>query len=344
MSGLARRVRATAPNGAPETADPLPALQALAARIRFTPSGGLVIDGRPVAPVRGGDRRTALLESLAVAMYERVYTGAEAAPPLPLRDLTADLARANATPDRWEHDWTFGEAAPNGSVIGLRFGRQRRFRAGEFIVAPAAAGEAPRLSVHLAGGSATRQPGFYHCFGDAFRDSNDQGSIVRLYFHARVEAAVPLVAGLTALLNRYRVPFVLKTLTQGADFARSDNTVLYVARDVVHAVAAILAAVRSDVAPCLSDPVPLMTLRLANGIGLAEDPGAGESFGTSRCRLAARAMLVARRGETIDAQRLPDCFDEAVAAAGLSRDALHLNAGADDIYGLIPAMFVGDVA
>ena len=54
-------------------------------------------------------------------------------------------------------------------------------------------------------------------------------------------------------------------------------------------VARVLPAIRAEVRKYLRPATPLLTRILHEGIGLAEDPATGESFGMSRSRLIAQA-------------------------------------------------------
>src|SRR6185369_10898498 len=83
------------------------------------------------------------------------------------------------------------------------------------------------------------------------------------------------------------------------------------------------------------DP-PMFTRRLAPGLGLAEDPQNGMSFGQSRCRLVVQGL---RDAYDRDEEREP-----AVAAAfrGLGLDPLRpwLEAGSQDldVFGATPLL------
>jgi hypothetical protein len=69
--------------------------------------------------------------------------------------------------------------------------------------------------------------------------------------------------------------------------------VLYVGGRYFPITARLVEIVRTAVP--LENSVPLFTKRLWPGIGVAADPGNGESFGTHRCRLTAEAIVQAWR-------------------------------------------------
>ena len=103
-------------------------------------------------------------------------------------------------------------------------------------------------------------------------------------------------------------------------------------KDDLPAVAGILSRVYAEVSRYLKPGVPTFTKPLARGLGLAEDPGQGESFGQNRCRLLAEGLIRAheQRVRSLDArlQVVLDCY----AAAGVRLDRPYLNAGSADDY------------
>ena len=92
-------------------------------------------------------------------------------------------------------------------------------------------------------------------------------------------------------------------------------------------------ALRAEVREHLQPPTPLLTLKLHDGIGLAEDPATGESFGMSRSRLIAQAIwdAYARGTQSEESRRMELAlqFDR----IGLSLEHPHLRAGSADLYG-----------
>ena len=179
-------------------------------------------------------------------------------------------------------------------------------------------------------------PGYYMAIGDG--DADDRGDpeepMVRLYWHLTAGVAAAYIAATTRHLNTSGVPFRTKVLNDPALYNRADAGVLYFGRRhfsrVRQAVAAILAAVARGLQP----DVPLFTKRMAPGLGLAEDPRNGLSFGQHRCELIAHGLWDAfERGEHgRDARQagLAAAFRE----AGLDPMHPHLEPGSMDDYSL----------
>lgn len=317
--------------------DTAPMLAPFVAALALDTDGTVRLAGQPVGRLAGPrDDRTALAAALTPIVYEHGYTRpfpapAESGDP---KDLTAALARANAGRPRDETGWVSVGLDAGGGLTATRHGRMRRFAPGQFV---AADGELPvrartPLVVHLPVGSTVAQPGFYYCFGEAHREANDLSPMVRFYWNVRRAGAERLVHALTGLLNRYHIPFEFKITVRSQDYVRRDNAVLYVAQDLFPAVITLLAAAWPGLAELLDDGVPLFTRCVAPGLGFAEDPGSGESFGMARSRLVAAALAAAWEEDGFAIARFDAELSAAIAAAGLRPDALWRNPGSDDIY------------
>jgi hypothetical protein len=323
-------------------------LRAFVKDLRLGEAGRVTLGGKPVSTAVGfpvpadANADAKRVAALMAAVYEHAYTVPYPPAPTPTEDLAADgnlaeeFARANAGVPRVEPGWTFVEHGPGGSIVAGRNGRLRSIPVGQYMLSDAAAGLQPGapLVVSLAAGSATRQPGFYFCFSSAFREANDLSPIVRLYFNVSRRAAAPFVGMLTALLNRYGIPFEFKIVTAAAAFARRDKAVLYLSQDQFHVAALAIGASRGTLERMLEEGTPLFTKPLARGIGFAEDAGDGGSFGTARSGLIAAALIGAQDGDGFSWAGFERSFAEQAAAARLNVDALWLNPGSDDMYAL----------
>jgi hypothetical protein len=187
------------------------------------------------------------------------------------------------------------------------------------------------LHVFFARESRTQQPGFYVANGETPAPSGADSRMTRIYWHIAEEGAVPLTRAVTALLNRYQVPFRFKTLSYSGAYSRADAAVLYFSSRYYQIVARLLPAIRGEVRGHLRPATPLLTRKLYDGVGLAEDPATGESFGMSRSRLIAQAIwdAYARGLQSEESRRMELAlqFDR----VGLSLDRPHLRAASADL-------------
>jgi len=103
-------------------------------------------------------------------------------------------------------------------------------------------------------------------------------------------------------------------------------------------VARIVEALPAGALPQPEAPVPLFTRRLRAGIGVAEDPGNGESFGMHRCRLAADAIVAAWWQGRADPEARFEAVEARFRLYGLTLDRPYLAPGSVDFFdAAIPA-------
>jgi len=134
------------------------------------------------------------------------------------------------------------------------------------------------------------EPGFYVALGD--REWSAYGhSIVRLYWNVTPAGALRFVRDATIALNAAEVPFRIKVVNRPDRFTRRDALVLYTRKSDYSRVATLMADLYGEMADGVKPGVPAFTKQLAEGMGLAEDPGDGESFGSHRCRILAEGLI-----------------------------------------------------
>jgi len=204
------------------------------------------------------------------------------------------LSRNNHSASRWEGGWTIYAIAPNGQISVIKGDRQRSAFPGEFITS-GPPGLPPQVgatvSLQVLGESAVAQPGFYFVYGETLSDVWDEYDLLRFYFHTSGDLAPLLLDHLTRQLNRYQVAFRLKTLNEPSLYGRTDSAVLYVARRYHAVIVRIVRLMPEGLAKGLYPSVPLFTQWVQSGVGLAEEPNTGESFGMHRCRMTAEGIV-----------------------------------------------------
>ncbi len=189
-----------------------------------------------------------------------------------------------------------------------------------------------RISVFAPRESMVIQPGFYYVFSEAVADQQDDYDLVRFYWHVTSEGAPLLVQLISREFNRFQLPFRFKSLATRAFYQRSDAAVLYVTRRFYRISVELLADIHQQVKTHLSSEPPLFSKRLADGLGLAEEPGAGESFGQHRSRLLAEGIWNSyEKGLPAEQERLAEVRQH-FSNNGLSLEAPFLNPGSIDEY------------
>jgi hypothetical protein len=284
-----------------------------------------------------------LVRVLQAVLYTRCYARRLGAPEDPTGDappeptaFALELAAGNQTRDRWDAGWQVVGVSPNGQVTVQKGEVQRAALPGEYATEAAVPGVPVRVgsvvSVVVRREAFGAQPGLYFAYSDTLSDVWDEYALVRLYFNVRSADAAALVKQLTAALNRFQVPFRLKAPVVPASYWRTDGIVLYVAQRYYPIAARLAVAAAAGLPRGLRPPTPLFSKTVAPGIGLAEEPNTGESFGMHRCRLTAEGIVDAwRQGRTATADKVR-AVGGRFAQAGVVLAAPHLSTSKVDTY------------
>jgi hypothetical protein len=249
------------------------------------------------------------------------------------------LSAANSGSGYWEGGWE-ARTMVNGKVA-VRKGGLELWARSEDCLHPEGGviASGTQLRLRLPKEYPSISPGFYTASGDVPLDPEDSQTLVRMYWNLTAEGAVPFVRYATLALNRAHLPFRLKVVNNPARFTRCDAAVVYVPKSDYEAAAEVLEKVYPKVATSLRQGIPALTKPLASGIGLAEDPDQGESFGLHRCQLLAQGMIRAHeQGKKSAKERLQAVVDR-FAEDGISLEAPFLNPDSSDDYGFRPRRF-----
>lgn len=249
-------------------------------------------------------------------------------------EFVARILAANATVSRWDPGWLVYHMDANGGVHVQKGDCHRLVMPGSYAIA-GSQNVVPQvgmvLDILVVHESTTAQPGFCVLLSAAVPSDYDDSSLVRLYFNLAPDAVPVFVSFATGELNAYQIPFRLKCLADPAGYDRSDAVVLYVAKRYLSMALRVLADLPPAVRQNLQDDVPLFTKRLDAGIGAAEDPGTGESFGQSRMRLVCGGIVDAWLHGFQSVEARLEAVARRFAMAGLRIDKPYLNAGDEDI-------------
>ena len=239
------------------------------------------------------------------------------------RDFADRLSAANGGSGTWQRGWTGHGVEADGRIVAERHGVRFRVAPEEYRPGDgdgAAAVRIPKEHFELI-------PGFYLAHGDA-DDTRDDGHTVRLYWHIAPAGAERLVRLATHLLNRAGIGFQLKLVSEPLRYDRTDPAVLYLARPDYPRAEPVLREIHREMKRWLRSTVSLLVKRMAPGVGLAEDPGDGSSFGEHRCRLLA-GIVTDPAWTGSDAER-DALLGAGLAAQGHALDRIYLNPGSSD--------------
>ncbi|HEX8640072.1 MAG TPA: T3SS effector HopA1 family protein [Allosphingosinicella sp.] len=190
-------------------------------------------------------------------------------------------------------------------------------------ISPASGQPGETVSLRRRAYSETQQPGFFYYFGKNLAGDFDREHVVRIYLNTDADHAVGNCAAIIEWMNRFQVPFLLKSLKQATAFQRTDPAVLYLPRRYFTVAWHGLQALKL----CLRTDTPQFTRRLAPGIACADDPRDGISFGQHRCLIVARGFLEHALDPDHDPlARVKRCFER----AGIDWNRPWLNPGNAD--------------
>jgi hypothetical protein len=282
-----------------------------------------------------------LVLGLQSVLYHRCYSHSPTEVPARNTALDAQLVTqlswANKSRERWDPGWQIYQLGAGGQIFVIKGDRQRSAMPGEYIAAEYSNGTlqvGASVVLRISRESRTIQPGFYYMLGEVPSDIWDEHFLIRFYFNCTAQDVAELVAHLTQDLNRFQVPYRMKALTDAGLYTRRDSMVLYCARRYFQIVARIIGNLPLSVLQQLESSVPMFTKRVRAGVGLAEDPGNGESFGMHRCRLTAEGIVDAWRQH----YREPEAWLQAVEARftlnGLKLNHPYLGPGSIECFDL----------
>lgn len=292
-----------------------------------------------------GNVHAPLLAGLGGLLYSECYTRTRmlgAAPP-PL-NLAPSLMQANQTQDRWDPGWSIYHLGGDGRIAIQKGDRSRMAVIGEYA-SNKAPGMLPQtgdqVNLRVCPGSADMQQGFYFSFGATLSDQFDDCALVRFYFNVEAGGAAELLRAVSSRFNHYAVPYRFKTLSDAALYKRADAAVLYVAKRYFNIAAALLIDLHGRLAVPLRQQTPMFCRTLRPGIGMAEEPGTGESFGMNRCRLVAESIVDAWLGGAESVEARMNAVRKRFDAAGIALERPYLNARSVDMPA--EAAFAGGV-
>jgi hypothetical protein len=273
-------------------------------------------------PVAGG--REALVQALRARLYEDWYRRGGPAPAAPRPPgwagppgrgaLGAALAALRDGVTATQGGWRPGGVRGTAERDGLRV-----LTAGDGPAGPDG-GRTLRLPAAMPG----LVPGHVVLLGRRDLDGAITGRVMRVYLHATPRVAVALAGAVCAALDDGGLAFRMKLPDDPRAYVRTDAAVLYARMEDAPAVVAALAGLPTEVLGGLRDPTPPLTLRLAPGVGWAEDPGGLDSFGHHRAGLVAEGLVAAaERGERTAEDRVRRVA-RAFAAAGLDPARPHM--------------------
>jgi hypothetical protein len=264
-----------------------------------------------------------LIKTISDLIYQKYYTSESTDKPLKINSFIKKLKKANASKPYWSKQWKVVNVNADGSVIVDKNELRKLAKSGEYLkeipIKNLQQGDFVKLFVPTE--LLTKEDGFFHIYGKEISDDFNE-AMIRFYFNITPEGAIKLVELLSKKLT---IPFHFKCLKKWASYTRADAGVLYFDKRYFFEIYPILQDIFIEISPFLKPETPLFSFKIANGVGFAENPPEeGESFGTTRSKLIAEAIVKAFWEEIPTEKRL-EKLKELIESVGFDFEKLYLN-------------------
>jgi hypothetical protein len=243
------------------------------------------------------------------------------------------LSAANSGSGSCEPGWIV-RGVEDGQVIVERNGLSVWVGADDIYGAPHAPRTADECAIRFPKELLGLFPGFYMALGNLGLVPGQGTTFVRFYWNLQSAGAPRLLAAATQMLNRDRIPFQFKVLSDPDLYDRCDAGVLYVEKSDYPRAADAVRRIYRDLSKHLNPLTPVFTKRLASGLALAEGPpDSTESFGASRCSILAEGIIRAWEEGVESVSARMERIAESFADAAIGLDSPFLSPGSTDDYG-----------
>ena len=244
--------------------------------------------------------------------------------PGPIEEHTRQLSGANCGTGYWDRGWTIVELPARGVVSAAKRGLRLLADLGDVKSEPNAAAIGKSVALRFPKEEIATSPGYYIAAGGDLL-SEEVAHLYRLYWNLSEDDSVWLMHHVTSALVRARVAFRFKTLKDPSAYRRADAAVLYFRRSDSEAIERVVQALYSKLPFGPRPAVPALTLRVAPGLGFAEDPGGTQSFGLHRCRLVAEGLVHAHLRGAISIRERLEVVEARFLERGILLDRPYLN-------------------
>ena len=298
--------------------------------------------GEVTSPSSTEDARASMVQHLGQLLYIQCYCRRFSGK-IDRREILSNsdagfvkqLSDANTSREYLNRGWRVIRTLPTGHFVAEKNGLTRLLFAGEFISHSDVRGsveDGTPISIFRPRESTTMHPGFYYVFGETLGDDQDERDLLRFYWNVRVDGAIKLVSLLTSRLNRFQLPFRFKILNNPKAFIRRDAAILYLNKRFYHLAAQLLSDIHNQLIDELNPDTPLFSKKLAHGLGLAEEPITGESFGQQRCRILAQALWSSYEKKLENDESKAREISRLLEENGIDSDFPYRNAGSNYDY------------
>jgi hypothetical protein len=271
--------------------------------------------GRAVAVARSHRGERDLARRLYADWYAIPVAPAEAPTALP-HDLAQMFRAVHAASDPWEDGWVAESVGRAGELVAVRDGERIVLERPDYVATARPgmmAHPGDDLLVPARRDHIDAEAGWWFTHSDGWRLEEMQEPLVRLYWNVGVGGVAALVRVLTAAMLHGAERWMLKCALAPQAYVRADTAVLFLPWHAIEGVRESVDRSRAALSRVLRSETPPLALRIGPGVGVADDPGTGESFGQHRCRLVAEAVSAT----DADGEQMMDAVLERFRSAGV---------------------------
>ncbi len=203
-------------------------------------------------------------------------------------DFIMELSKANSGAGTWEDGWVLvGEDDKQDKLIVQK--RKINFWVPKenFIPLQGSSGmvkiekETRFLNTH-----------FYYAFGNTNKSEvkNYLNQQLRFYWNLTPQGAIEYLKLITEQLNKNEINFTTKVIADHNNYNRTDAGVLYIDYSQFNEAMPVIRYVHEKIKKLLKQGVPMFVKKIDQGLGFAEDPKNGLSFGISRSKIIAETL------------------------------------------------------
>lgn len=243
-------------------------------------------------------------------------------------EFLAALSQANRGHGHWEPGWALRDHY-EGGLVAQRADLRLYLQNGEWRP-PTSMADTQFISIRLPKEMLNISPNFLVVLGD--NPPIGGTPLVRLYWNVTPFAAIEFIRMVTPALNDMGIAFRLKVLSEPQLFDRCDALVLYIQKTDISRARPVLSDAYAHISAELRPRTPIFTKPLAAGVGLAENPENGESFGWHRCGLLAEGIVRAHESAKRQVDDRVQSVIEVFGERGIKISAPFLNSDRADDY------------
>lgn len=264
-----------------------------------------------------------IVSQLANLIYQKFYINTTKLN-LKKENLIMKLKKANKSKITLHRGFKIDFILTNGNLIAQKDDFKILVEPGQYILLE---NVEPRLNqkiiIHKPHEIYESENDFYFIYGTTLSDDFDEAKL-RIYFNLNPNGVPLFVESITTLFNKNNIPFTLKCLYETQKYGRSDSCVLYFDKRYFSDFKHIWKVIYLKIEKYLNSKIPLFTLKIQSGVGLAENPKLNKSFGKERCLLIAKGIFMSFY-EDIPNEDKHQFVLKYIATQGFDIDSFYLN-------------------